>query len=960
MAPSRKPQLARKQPTFELLESRRVLATISGTVFEDVNGNGLRDATDPEIQSSVVYLDLNENGLLDQRGSGFDPDQFRTGETLNNVDQSVVASATGADNEPSGRVVATLNPSAATTGDHVFGSEESSTWTAARRLRFDFAQPVESISIDVAGASPSTSANVFLEAYNEAGLLLDTDSASGLTNGQLDQLSIDRFQPEISYVVAYPDGGEVLHMVTFDNLLIDAIGSEPSTLSSTDGFYRFVNVDEGPVTIAQVPPTGYTQNSPEVAHSIDLSASISNLNFANQTSSVAGVAFKDEGTLGLFEPGVDDLKGGTVLYLDTNRNGLPDQVASTVDPDSFLTDQVLEFASPDVRISVTNASNEPSSARKVTASTDTELNINGLVFAHEGTTTWNENNRLRFDFNTSASSVDVEFIAGSSDGFERGTIIAYSHADRVIDSATTRQLLRGQRETLSILRSGIDIAYIVAYTSDSPNDGEGRFDNFRASVVSEPVSVADTEGEYLFKPLEAGEYLIGALPVNGQSVSFPADSMHTAELALGEIDDELDFGFEITNDPPIARGDSITTLEDLPTSIGVLVNDLDLDGTINEGSILITQQPKNGTSEVMANGFVTYTPNENFNGRDTFIYTVQDDQAATSNSAVVVVDVTPTNDRPQANDDEVSLVLTGSTVIDVVANDTDVDGVLDRATVLIDTQPANGTVEVDPTTGNITYTTEVGGDDSFTYTVADDLASVSDVATVRITGLAAGVAPVAVDDTATTLEGTRINLQVLGNDTDDGTINPDSILIVTPPAQGEVEITSGRITYQPTLGFIGTDTFSYQVRDDQGIASNSATVSVEMTERDFPYQNPIDALDVNGDGFIVPRDVVTLINEINNRNFSNRTTGAITVPAQGRPANYYDINGDGFIVANDVIRLVNFLNRQTAAASTEATAAAEPDEAQSPTPIGSAHAVAVAVTFASEFDAFADDDEEAV
>ena len=76
---------------------------------------------------------------------------------------------------------------------------------------------------------------------------------------------------------------------------------------------------------------------------------------------------------------------------------------------------------------------------------------------------------------------------------------------------------------------------------------------------------------------------------------------------------------------------------------------------------------------------------------------------------------------------------------------------------------------------------------------------------------------------------------------------------------------------------------------------------------------------------------------------------------QGRPANYYDINGDGFIVANDVIRLVNFLNRQTAAAASgEAAAAAEPAEAN----VRSAHAVAVAVTFASKFDAFANDDEE--
>jgi hypothetical protein len=49
----------------EALEPRRLLAgTISGVVFDDLNGNGRRDAGDPGLANQVVYLDLDLSGAL--------------------------------------------------------------------------------------------------------------------------------------------------------------------------------------------------------------------------------------------------------------------------------------------------------------------------------------------------------------------------------------------------------------------------------------------------------------------------------------------------------------------------------------------------------------------------------------------------------------------------------------------------------------------------------------------------------------------------------------------------------------------------------------------------------------------------------------------------------------------------------------------------------------------------------
>ena len=118
--------------------------------------------------------------------------------------------------------------------------------------------------------------------------------------------------------------------------------------------------------------------------------------------------------------------------------------------------------------------------------------------------------------------------------------------------------------------------------------------------------------------------------------------------------------------------------------------------------------------------------------------------------------------------------------IDVVGNDTDADGSVDPATVmLIDpaTQkptsgpvviPGEGTYEVDPTTGEVTFIPEDGfaGKSTVDYVVADDDGNVSDPATITVTVPAALVPAVAVDDDAVTEPGVPVGIDVVGNDTD--------------------------------------------------------------------------------------------------------------------------------------------------------------------------------------------------
>jgi len=91
--------------------------------------------------------------------------------------------------------------------------------------------------------------------------------------------------------------------------------------------------------------------------------------------------------------------------------------------------------------------------------------------------------------------------------------------------------------------------------------------------------------------------------------------------------------------------------------------------------------------------------------------------------------------------------------------------------------------------------------------------------------------PVANNDSATTPYNTAVVISVLANDTDnDGTLDASTLTLGTQPANGAATVnnTNGDITYTPTSGYSGNDSFTYQVSDDVGGQSNMATVSVTI------------------------------------------------------------------------------------------------------------------------------------
>ena len=166
------------------------------------------------------------------------------------------------------------------------------------------------------------------------------------------------------------------------------------------------------------------------------------------------------------------------------------------------------------------------------------------------------------------------------------------------------------------------------------------------------------------------------------------------------------------NNNPLAADDSDTVAEDSSVAIAVLTNDSDGDG--DSLSVQSVTQGTNG-SVINNGGSVTYTPDANFFGIDSFTYVVSDGFGGTD-SATVTVTVTAVNDAPTVQNDSAEVGTNASATIDVLANDSDPDG--DSLTVIAVTQGNKGSVAI--VGGQVVYTAgSKRGGDSFSYTASD-------------------------------------------------------------------------------------------------------------------------------------------------------------------------------------------------------------------------------------------------
>ncbi|EHY9860366.1 tandem-95 repeat protein, partial [Vibrio parahaemolyticus] len=327
--------------------------------------------------------------------------------------------------------------------------------------------------------------------------------------------------------------------------------------------------------------------------------------------------------------------------------------------------------------------------------------------------------------------------------------------------------------------------------------------------------------------------------------------------------------------------DKATVVEDTPTIIKVLGNDT-FEGDGKVVSLDTNNGPANGTVSVNPDGSVTYTPNDNYYGADSFTYIVT--SGGVSESTTVSVDVTPVNDAPVAKDDTAITDEDTPVTIDVLPNDTDIDG--DKLSIQSASVPeTQGKVEI--VDGKLVFTPAENfhGDAEITYTITDG--ALTDQATVNVTVNAVNDTPVVessiADQTlAEDFTPYTIDLNTAFSDVDN--VDGELTFSVSGNSNIQVAIVNGIATFTPTADWNGSEALTFTATDPSG-ESISQTVNFTVAP----------AVDIEADSADVVEDTSTIINVLGNDTFES-TDKVVSLDADNGPKNgTVIVNNDGTV-----------------------------------------------------------------
>ncbi|WP_434785221.1 tandem-95 repeat protein, partial [Vibrio parahaemolyticus] len=327
------------------------------------------------------------------------------------------------------------------------------------------------------------------------------------------------------------------------------------------------------------------------------------------------------------------------------------------------------------------------------------------------------------------------------------------------------------------------------------------------------------------------------------------------------------------------EADSADVVEDTPTIINVLGNDT-FESTDKVVSLDAENGPKNGTVIVNNDGTVTYTPDDNYVGEDTFTYIVT--SGGVSESTTVSVDVTPENYAPVAKDDTAITDEDTPVTIDVLPNDTDIDG--DKLSIQSATVPeAQGKVDI--VDGKLVFTPaeNFNGHAEIIYTVTDG--ALTDQATVKVTVNAVNDTPVVesnIADQALAEDFTpyTIDLNTAFSDVDN--VDGELTFSVSGNSNVLVSIENGIATISPTADWNGSETLTFTATDPSG-ESISQTVNFTVA--------PV--ADIVADKATVVEDTSTVIKVLGNDTFDGDGK-VVSLDTNNGPANgTVSVNPDG-------------------------------------------------------------------
>ena len=648
-------------------------------------------------------------------------------------------------------------------------------------------------------------------------------------------------------------GGSNIEVNTADNGTFLASGNTISNDSGTTGntiTVNTANVFKGNVEVTDEPMTLNIKANQTGAGvvtigtgtlSLALDAAVTSLAFADSSAATWGA-----GALTITGVGVDEISFGTsnsAITADQLSKITVDGFSATINSSGKINSNFAPVAVDDT---LTVAEDATLTSKDVIAN-DTDADANTLTL-------------------TAATTAGTGTIAINSDGlsvdytpaanFNGTELITYTVSDGERTDATGTLTVT----VTAVADTPVAVANSLTVTED-------------AALTSTDVIANDTDGDGDTLSLTAASTAgTGTVAINadGLSVDYtPAANFNGTEVITYTVSDgtltDATGTFTVTvtavNDAPVAVANTLTVAEDAAlTSTNVIANDTD----VESDTLSLTAATTTGTGTVAVNAdglSVDYTPAANFNGTEVVTYTVSDGTDTTNGTFTVTV--TAVNDAPVAVDDTSEFEETSAlTSIDVIANDTDVDG--DTLSLTAATTAGTGTVAINSDGLSVDYTPadNFNGTEVITYTVSDGTLTDA-TGTLTITVKPVNDAPVAVANTLTVSEDAALtSTDVIANDTDvDG--DTLSLTAATTAGTGTVAVNADGLSvdYSPAANFNGTEVITYTVSDGK-LTDATGTLTVTVTAvndtpvssdqsvstiEDIPLEITLSGSDIDGD-----------------------------------------------------------------------------------------------------------------
>ncbi|MHC4436938.1 MAG: ParA family protein, partial [Planctomycetota bacterium] len=287
---------------------------------------------------------------------------------------------------------------------------------------------------------------------------------------------------------------------------------------------------------------------------------------------------------------------------------------------------------------------------------------------------------------------------------------------------------------------------------------------------------------------------------------------------------------DMTNSSPVAKSEYISLREDNPVSITLMASDIDQDRLTYH----IVTGPSHG--KLSGSGAeITYTPESNYSGADSFTFMVNDG-AMDSNTVTVSLAIDAVNDPPKANQQSVMTRLDRSAFIALTGSDVDSDNLQYSITA----RPEHGSLVFGSdfdTSGELTYTPDANytGTDIFTFVLNDGSVD-SNPATVSL-NMTPNHVPVADSNSVTVTEDTVKVINLKGRDPDGDTV---VYSVVTVPSHGGLSGIAPNLTYMPNKNFSGPDSFTFKVNDGTDDSAITTVLIDVNSVNDRPVANNID------------------------------------------------------------------------------------------------------------------------